>query len=368
MTGLARALLDPSRRENIPIKRVFRGREGLADLRSILDTRTDDDAGFEARADIVRLGYYDLRRVAIPACTMTIGVDEHATPAAHETGVGQAPEEEAAMWIAVRSGALRIELADRVVELTARSAALLLTSIAAVATTTGPTSVVMVSAPTAPLDAMLLVHPHTILTWSPESLLANATAAFVATLIGTDTFPLPAVTAMRVGRALDGLFATLWLGQQTAHLGAEATDAERRSQLLAYVAYSFTNPDFDSETLAERFGMSQRSIQRLFESTTTTPHALIQGRRAEHAMALLMDGRFSALSMEEIATRSGFSDTRQLRRWLKAAIGVTAADLRRQEAERAAAEARTKADANAGADADRDADADADADGFQARR
>lgn len=79
--------------------------------------------------------------------------------------------------------------------------------------------------------------------------------------------------------------------------------------------------------LTAALGVSREHAVRKFGSAYgVCPSKYLRKRRVETAEALL---RFGALSVREVAQRSGFSDARQLSRALRIARGITASHLRR---------------------------------------
>jgi transcriptional regulator GlxA family with amidase domain len=98
----------------------------------------------------------------------------------------------------------------------------------------------------------------------------------------------------------------------------------RRDQdSLAERAYSVMllnreDPRFSVSTLATDMHISQRSLQRAFADTGTTPRRVLQNLRIELAEELLRSPDYSRLSVDELAFHSGFSSATRLRRALHA--------------------------------------------------
>jgi transcriptional regulator GlxA family with amidase domain len=78
--------------------------------------------------------------------------------------------------------------------------------------------------------------------------------------------------------------------------------------------------NFTLEELAEKAGVSTRTLTRQFKAATgSTVNAYATALRLEHARSLLRD---ASLTIDEIAERCGFADGRHLRRLWKEAHGA----------------------------------------------
>jgi len=96
-------------------------------------------------------------------------------------------------------------------------------------------------------------------------------------------------------------------------------------------AVSFMESNFkegvDNRRLARRAGMNVNSFIRLFKAQTgSTPQAVLRDRRVREACILL---RFSSLSVDEIASATGFVDRSHLSRVFRAVRGASPAAFRR---------------------------------------
>jgi AraC family transcriptional regulator, regulatory protein of adaptative response / DNA-3-methyladenine glycosylase II len=83
--------------------------------------------------------------------------------------------------------------------------------------------------------------------------------------------------------------------------------------------------------LAERLGMGERHLRRLFaEHLGTTPIAVVQTRRVLFAKKLITD---TALPMAQVALGSGFSSVRRFNETMRAVYGRSPTELRRVRAD-----------------------------------
>lgn len=86
---------------------------------------------------------------------------------------------------------------------------------------------------------------------------------------------------------------------------------------------------FSLDALAERAGVSTRTLTRQFKAATgTTVKEYATALRLEHARALLRD---SSLTIDDVAARCGFSDGRHLRRLWRDTYGVPPSAARQQQ-------------------------------------
>lgn len=75
-----------------------------------------------------------------------------------------------------------------------------------------------------------------------------------------------------------------------------------------------TDPAFNVEDLARELHMSTRQLQRAFSAEGSSPADELRRLRAEHARDLLADEAYAMLTVEEVATHSGFGTSAALRR------------------------------------------------------
>jgi AraC-like DNA-binding protein len=86
--------------------------------------------------------------------------------------------------------------------------------------------------------------------------------------------------------------------------------------------------DLSPERLAPRFGVSARSIQRLFEGDGTTFTEFLRERRLDRARRMLVSRRFDAMSITDVSLACGFGDLSHFYRLFRARFGITPRDMR----------------------------------------
>jgi transcriptional regulator GlxA family with amidase domain len=107
-------------------------------------------------------------------------------------------------------------------------------------------------------------------------------------------------------------------------LVAQTQSSDRLAPALAWARAHLG--EVDVETLAERAGLSVRTLhRRCLERLHTTPAKLIDKLRVEHARTLLAQGD---LSVKALATECGFGTGARLNRAFVRQLGVTAVQYR----------------------------------------
>ncbi|WGD37030.1 AraC family transcriptional regulator [Lysinibacter sp. HNR] len=156
-----------------------------------------------------------------------------------------------------------------------------------------------------------------------SSLTATASRAFFQALLRPQVFPLLPVEQVRVTRAIDATLFALLAEAGGLNGGDSTPSAEERSIIRAFIASNFSIPGLSTSEVAAHYGMSVRSLQRLFSGSGESVSGMIQHRRLEHAVAMLHDERCDELSVEEVAQRSGFTSADQLRRVMAREMNAT---------------------------------------------
>lgn len=114
-----------------------------------------------------------------------------------------------------------------------------------------------------------------------------------------------------------------------SHLGSGTlTDAPTQLVVLRHFIHEHASEAcLDVASLAAAHGISVRQVQKLFVASGTTPAEYIRVQRTRAARLLLVD---HALSMVDVAFRSGFADVSTFGRVFKRTHGMTPTEWRRQ--------------------------------------
>jgi AraC-like DNA-binding protein len=136
--------------------------------------------------------------------------------------------------------------------------------------------------------------------------------------------------------AVSGLVAHAF-SPHDAPRAVQAPSPDQRAKVLAHIAAHHTDTRMSVATLAADFGLSMRTLQRLFAGQEKGVAEEIAAARLHHALMLLRDPQWAGASLEEIARRSGFGAVARMRRTVQAATGKS---LREYRARGAGARAR----------------------------
>ncbi len=182
------------------------------------------------------------------------------------------------------------------------------------------------------LPCALLPGPRRGVDWwrQPRSFLRgpaqilHATAGAMLMSGGT----LPDEDRAQLGRQIVGLTEIV--------LRHDAPDAppdvreRRRQAILAYIDRHLADPHLSVAGIASAFGLSSRTVHKLFEGEAMTVARAIWDRRLDRCRSDMADPCFAAHSITEIAHLWGFSDSQHFSRAFRQRYGLTPRDYRNQ--------------------------------------
>lgn len=161
--------------------------------------------------------------------------------------------------------------------------------------------------------------------WGLEAVLPAAVAAALRELvIRPGDAPKVRAEAMRVVEQLVGAVTTSRPEVRPAALA----DQVERSRVIQYIAAHHAEANLAPATIAEFFGVSTRTLHRLFEGEERTICGWIAHERLRSALARLHDPRYSAVTLEDLAELCGYGSGLALRRAVQTATGATPSELR----------------------------------------
>jgi AraC-like DNA-binding protein len=105
-----------------------------------------------------------------------------------------------------------------------------------------------------------------------------------------------------------------------------------KSRVLRHIAAHYAEPGLCPTSIANKFGVSTRTLHRVFEEDERSVMQWIAAVRLEQALARLADPRCWHLPIEELATLTGHGSALTLRRAVQAATGMTPSRYRRMHA------------------------------------
>lgn len=164
-------------------------------------------------------------------------------------------------------------------------------------------------------------------TIAPGEVLVSAFISFVEDLLRNSEESFTTTVRALVARSLAPLVGSLLTLPQHRR-PVELSQRVRRAQIVHYIANHHHDRSLSIGTIATRFGISRRSLQRLFEGERLSVHEVIQARRADRSVALLRDRRYDDYTIQQLARLTGHSDAIAFRRAVVQATGLTPTVLR----------------------------------------
>jgi AraC-like DNA-binding protein len=161
--------------------------------------------------------------------------------------------------------------------------------------------------------------------WGPDSVLPGATAAALRELVARPGIaPEARAETVRVVEQLVGAVATCRPETRSSLL----LEQVERSRVVQHIAAHHADHDLTPAHIAEHFGVSTRTLHRLFEGEDRTVCGWIAHERLRSALARLHDPRYANVTLEDIAELCGYGSALALRRAVQAATGSTPSELR----------------------------------------
>lgn len=151
--------------------------------------------------------------------------------------------------------------------------------------------------------------------------------AFASALVD-GTWDPSGIGAITAERSIEDLVAGLFLETQGYGLDGEELRLGLRCRALTHIAAAHRDPELTPRGIAAQLSVSLRHLQRAFEGTGASITSEISKSRAHTASLLLSASGPNALTTAEIARRSGFTSTFELRRAVKATYGVLPSEYR----------------------------------------
>ncbi len=160
-----------------------------------------------------------------------------------------------------------------------------------------------------------------------EAAAGSALGATMMDILARDISALAPLTRADLGDALRALITPIVVAM-AASASADWSHGHLRAQVLAMINEHSSDPNLTSQMLAERLGISRRSLQRLFEDQPHTVAELITARRVQQAVALLKDPDALDLTVDQISGLVGFRKGISMRRAVLNATGRLPSELR----------------------------------------
>ncbi len=164
-----------------------------------------------------------------------------------------------------------------------------------------------------------------LIVWGSDTVLPGATGAALRELVCRPGV-VPEVRQETV-RVVEQLVSTLATCRPQTPAPVLLEQVER-SRVVQYIAAHHADNALTPAVIAEHFGVSTRTLHRLFEGEERTVCGWIAHERLRSALARLHDPRYAAVTLEELAELCGYGSALALRRAVHAATGSTPSELR----------------------------------------
>lgn len=173
------------------------------------------------------------------------------------------------------------------------------------------------------LDDAPLAH------WATPSPALQGLAAFGQAVLRLDDSRTSWSERAEVRRALESLALTS-IASAPPMADDDAADTSMRGLTLDYIRLHHVDPQLTPAAVARGLGVSVRTLQRAFEDGRGVAQWIARFR-LEHALVVLRDERFAALTIPEIAQRAGYGSAVCMRRAIVAETGQGPAAYRLSE-------------------------------------
>jgi AraC-like DNA-binding protein len=150
----------------------------------------------------------------------------------------------------------------------------------------------------------------------PDSALLGPIVDFVLRAVDTEATDLSAVGHYYLERMLQEMAVALSL--EVHRIRAVPTTPDMFARAITIIAAQCADHDITSVSIAADVRISVRQLERIFRDRGTTIAREIRRARIENAARLLRDRGYDALSIDQIAQYSGFSNGSSLARAMRA--------------------------------------------------
>ncbi|MGP5699929.1 helix-turn-helix domain-containing protein [Glutamicibacter arilaitensis] len=187
----------------------------------------------------------------------------------------------------------------------------------------------LIQLPQESIDSMTPYPLRKVQKFDKTTALENAMCAF-ATSINTTNSELSAVEAYAVEQLLQEMAGATLLDRVGGFFKRDSPRVVLLDSARAVIAQQCADPYLTPNIVAAEVSSSLRQLQSVFSAAGTTVAGEIRSRRALLARDLLIDSRYDVLTVEEIAQRSGFGNSKSLRRALLTIYGTGPREIRNQ--------------------------------------
>ena len=172
------------------------------------------------------------------------------------------------------------------------------------------------------LTAFVQPLPEGTTTYTDRRLLGRGMQRFTRSIVDSDTAP-SSIESYAIEQLLTEMGGAILFDRFGVQDSAESAYDELRDRAIALILQQCPDPAITPAHVADELQISLRQLQAAFSSAGMTVSGEIRRQRSHRAHSLLVDERYLALSIDQIAKRAGFSSTMTLRRALLEDYGTT---------------------------------------------
>ena len=303
----------------------FQGREGLAALRRCMQVSTDRPDELQAAAHSARFGAVRLIGIRHGALRARLGRGGWAGFRPESRG----PAERSHIHVlVVLDGEVTVHVDGVGAVLRARDAARLDGGEPTMYETTDKAMVLGVEVDASEPRFAATLESQGFAVWRHDSVVPSAVAKFLCEVLCRDDENLaPAVRAELVPlveQACLGLLTTRAPDVESARIQYD------RALVLQYVTAHHADADLSPGSIAAHFGVSTRTLHRMFEDDDHTVMQWIAHVRLEEALMRLRNPKYATMPLEELAGLTGHGSALSLRRAVQAVTGMSPTQYRRR--------------------------------------
>lgn len=191
----------------------------------------------------------------------------------------------------------------------------------------GDLRVLSVLVPVEVLDSVGSPAPGEVWTVPPGSALLEPALSFVGRAADVDPDALSGFGSYYFERLLQEMVVGVIV--EGAHAAPPPHDPGLYGRAVAVIAAQRADPSLTPSAIARQIRISLRQLQRVFSARGTTAEREIRRSRVDHAVQLLGDPAYDALSVDRIGRYSGFAGGSSLARAMAAEGRESPARIRR---------------------------------------
>lgn len=192
---------------------------------------------------------------------------------------------------------------------------------------THPTTLLVVVLSAAVLNAAGIEAPLDHGPLASTSALVSATVSLASSFTTADV-ETSEVAERHLARAIEELTIGIFLQSAGFRRSEEPAVIDARAAALDVIEQRFAEAELSPTEVAAALNVSVRHLQRAFQAGAETVSAAIRERRTRAAVDVLTDRNATALSLPEVAARSGFGTVGEMRRAVSAVTGLSPRILR----------------------------------------